>query len=78
MGKRVFRTSSAWAAWRPDFRAICKSMDCLYTRALTFEPLFKDSPPASFRGLQRPPPPRKPFFPLPIALVPSALWHFCW
>ena len=45
MGKRIFRSFSVRAALRPDFRAIFKSMDCLYTRALMFEPLFQTPPP---------------------------------
>ena len=41
MGKRIVRKFSVQATLRPNFPAIFKSRDCLYIRALTFEPTFQ-------------------------------------
>ena len=67
MGKRIFPVR---AALRPDFRAIFKSTDYLYIKALTFEPLFQTPPLLllGFWGLLPNTPPNnnnKPFFHLP-------------
>ena len=66
MGKTIVTTFSAGAVLWPDFQAILKSTDCLYIRALTFEPAFQTPPPPSFWGLKRPPTPRAYLFPPPL------------
>ena len=53
-----FAKLSVRATLWPGFRTIFKSTDCLYTKALTFEPPFQDPPPFLLGASHPSPPPQ--------------------